>query len=148
MLALDLVSTLADQLYYPLEHLAWASDQSLLPLPLPFPSRHLWTLGDLLWGTSLLVSLMRSLAAISNVTKRISVAKESGNEESASALVRQRWTEVLGAVKTLCDLALAVHWLPRGAFLWSGRLSALWVGLLGTVSSLIALWRTLPRHFR
>ena len=51
----------------------------------------------------------------------------------------------LSLVQSLSDLVMAVHFLPRG-LLWGGRLSTLLVGLCGTASSLLGLYKILPHN--
>jgi hypothetical protein len=49
---------------------------------------------------------------------------------------------LLTAVQSVLDLGHAVHWLPDGV-LWGGSVSPWQRGLLGTLSSLIGLYRAL-----
>lgn len=152
---LDLLSSLLGQVCYPIEHLAWAADNRLLPLK----SRRLWVLVTMLWVVSLLVSCLRAIAMILEVNKELFHCENilhpngkkkvtfedqrTGSKARASALRRQRHLAVLTVVQSLFDLMNAVHGLPEG-FLWAGRLPLFWVGLFGTVSSLIGLYKILP----
>ena len=56
------------------------------------------------------------------------------------ALRGQRHLAVLTIVQCLSDMFNAVHWMPPG-FLWGGTFSKAMVGLFGTVSSLIDLYK-------
>ena len=162
-----MVSVLSSQLYYPLEHIAWAADNHLLPF---VQSQWFWTMGVVLWGVSLLISLLQAIARILSISREL---KELGihspsrvsSEGSATAglkrrvtfedqqtgsnktrirvLRHQRFVAMLTVVQTLSDLMNAVHWLPKG-FLWAGHLTNFWVGFFGTVSSLIGLYKILP----
>jgi len=111
------------QLYYPVEHLAWAADNQLLALS----STHLWTFGILLWIVPLLINLFKLLVKLKS-------------DAQIASSPRQR--HVLELVQCLCDLGLAVYWLPQG-WLWGGKLHPYLWGLLGTLSSLVKLYKTI-----
>lgn len=49
---------------------------------------------------------------------------------------------VLSLVQDIADLMNAIHFLPAG-FLWSSQLPTILVGLLGMISSSIALYKVL-----
>ena len=51
----SILSNLADQLYYPCEHVAWAADAKILHVD----SARWWTLSTTLWGLSLLLGVDR-----------------------------------------------------------------------------------------
>jgi len=127
-------------------------------------------MGVVLWGVSLLISLLQAIARILSISREL---KELGihspsrvsSEGSATAglkrrvtfedqqtgsnktcirvLRHQRFVAMLTVVQTLSDLMNAVHWMPKG-FLWAGHLTNFWVGFFGTVSSLIGLYKILP----
>jgi len=52
---ISVLNNVADQLYYPCEHVAWASDAKLIRTP----SDRWWLLSTLLWGASLLLGTLR-----------------------------------------------------------------------------------------
>lgn len=52
----SVLSNVADQLYYPCEHIAWAADAELIKVK----SDKWWLLSTVLWGTSLLLGILRS----------------------------------------------------------------------------------------
>ncbi|XP_035870194.1 peroxisomal membrane protein 11C isoform X1 [Phyllostomus discolor] len=54
---LSVLGNLADQLYYPCEHIAWAADTKILPVD----SARWWVLSTAFWGLSLLLGIARSL---------------------------------------------------------------------------------------
>ena len=166
-LVADVVSVFSSQLYYPLEHLAWAADNHLLPC---IQSHWLWTVDVILWGVSLLVSCLQAVARIQSISRELkelgirspsSVSSEGSataglkrrvtfeDQRTASTKTRirvlrhQRFAATLTVIETLSDLMNAVHWMPQG-FLWAGKLTNVWVGLFGTVSSLIGLFKVLP----
>lgn len=153
-----------------MEHVAWAAESNLLPLqPTPF-----WTAAILLWALSLLTSCLRNLLTLWKLTKEIALLQArapagsghtspapSGNgngkkrvtfqDEVASSATRLRVLKQLflqaslSLVQSGCDLMNAVHWMPPG-FLWAGKLPTVWVGVFGTLSSLVGLYQILPRR--
>ncbi len=157
---MELANLLCTQLYYPVEHLAWAADQKIIP----YNSTLLWTTGIILWGLPLLIALGYKLKQLllklfilvrtrgnktgSNVRDRTGSDAREGNKAGSTrtgsdnvlvpplALV----TVMVDLVQLLCDLSLAIHWMPKG-FLWGERLPPTWWGLFGTLSSLIGLYK-------
>lgn len=152
-----------------MEHVAWAAESNLLPLqPTPF-----WTAAVLLWALSLLTSCLRNMLTLWKLAKEmaslqaqgtpghVSPPAPSGNgngrkrvtfqDEVSSTATRQRVLKQLflqaslGLVQSVCDLMNAVHWMPSG-FLWAGKLPTAWVGVFGTLSSLVGLYQILPRR--
>ncbi|XP_064427850.1 peroxisomal membrane protein 11C isoform X1 [Mirounga angustirostris] len=115
----SVLGNLADQLYYPCEHIAWAADAQILRVD----SARWWTLSTAFWGLSLLLGIASRLPR----SKRRAV----------EAQVR---SEVLTLLSNVADLANAVHWLPPGV-LWAGRFPPWLVGLLGTISSLLSVYQ-------
>ncbi|XP_051691495.2 peroxisomal membrane protein 11C isoform X2 [Oryctolagus cuniculus] len=115
----SVLGNMADQLYYPCEHLAWAADAKVLRVD----SARWWTLSTTLWGLSLLLG----------VASRLPRSKRR-------AMEAQMRSEALTALSNLADLANAVHWLPPGV-LWAGRFPPWLVGLMGTISSLLSVYQ-------
>ncbi|XP_012291627.2 peroxisomal membrane protein 11C isoform X1 [Aotus nancymaae] len=136
----SVLGNLADQLYYPCEHVAWAADTRVLHVD----SSRWWTLSTALWALSLLLGIARSLWVLLKLRQRL----RSPTAPFASALARgkrraveaQMQSEMLSLLSNLADLANAVHWLPRGV-LWAGRFPLWLVGLMGTVSSLLSIYQ-------
>ncbi|XP_072338346.1 peroxisomal membrane protein 11C isoform X2 [Scyliorhinus torazame] len=116
---LSITGNVADQLYYPCEHLAWAADYGILNIN----SDKWWTLSNSLWSLSLALGALR----------------ESNNMSRRAYQIRMR-VETLNIISCLADLANAVHWMPPGV-LWAGRFPEWLVGLMGTVSSVIGLYQ-------
>lgn len=136
----SVLGNLADQLYYPCEHVAWAADAKILHVD----SARWWTLSTTFWGLSLLLGIARSLWMVLKLRRRLrspQVASLSwwprGKQRAVEAQIR---SEVLTLLSNLADLANAVHWLPPG-ILWSGCLPPWVVGLLGTISSLLSVYQ-------
>uniref|UniRef100_A0ABI8AIM5 Peroxisomal biogenesis factor 11 gamma n=1 Tax=Felis catus TaxID=9685 RepID=A0ABI8AIM5_FELCA len=136
----SVLGNLADQLYYPCEHIAWAADAKILRAD----SARWWTLSTAFWGLSLLLGIARSLWMVLKLRQRLrdpAVAFTSRLPRSKRrALEAQVQSEVLTLLSNLADLANAVHWLPPGV-LWAGRFPPWLVGLLGTVSSLLSVYQ-------
>ena len=134
-----LVSALCNQLYYPVEHVAWAADNHLLPVN----SGPLWTTTVILWALPLLITLIRTLKGLAEVRLQLQHfrANPTSDPVRTREVMSRQFTLTLDIVQTLCDLCLAVFWMPPG-FLWAGKLSALCWGLMGTMSSFIGLYKT------
>ncbi|TSM94631.1 Peroxisomal membrane protein 11C [Bagarius yarrelli] len=113
---MSVLINVADQLYYPCEHVAWAADAQLIKVK----SDKWWTLSTVLWAVSLLLGTL------------------SGNTVTTVELQKQIWGEFLNILSSLADLSNAIHWMPPG-FLWAGHFPDWLVGLLGTASSLLGM---------
>ncbi|XP_032992742.1 peroxisomal membrane protein 11C [Lacerta agilis] len=131
---LSVANNVADQLYYPCEHLAWAADAKVIR----GDSGKWWVLSTLLWATSLLLGIARSLRILCRLRRQ--QQKQTSKDSLRRARVRAQ-AEALTIAGNLADLCNAVHWLPPGV-LWAGRFPPWLVGLLGTTSSLIGVYQT------
>ncbi|XP_034800956.3 peroxisomal membrane protein 11C isoform X3 [Pan paniscus] len=63
----SVLGNLADQLYYPCEHVAWAADARVLHVD----SSRWWTLSTTLWALSLLLGVARSLWMLLKLRQRL-----------------------------------------------------------------------------
>ncbi|XP_075402035.1 peroxisomal membrane protein 11C [Tenrec ecaudatus] len=142
---LSVLGNLADQLYYPCEHVAWAADAKILHVD----AARWWTLSTAFWGLSLLLGIARSLRMVLKLRRQLKShtatfpgrhPRRSGS--SWQALEAQVRSELLTLLSNLADLANAVHWLPAGV-LWAGRFPPWLVGLLGTVSSILSVYQAI-----
>ncbi|XP_018967640.1 peroxisomal membrane protein 11C isoform X2 [Cyprinus carpio] len=138
---MSILSNVADQLYYPCEHIAWAADAELIKTK----SDRWWVLSTGLWGISLILSILRSIRSIQILKRKAQMCQRSASAESReevfsqkAVLRRQIRGEVFSILSSLADLSNAIHWMPPG-FLWAGRFPPWLVGLMGTTSSLIGL---------
>ncbi|XP_034002291.1 peroxisomal membrane protein 11C [Trematomus bernacchii] len=132
---LSVLNNVADQLYYPCEHIAWAADAELIRVK----SDKWWVLSTVLWGSSLLLGILRSLRVLMLLKKTLNRCEsDEGGNSSPSQLRRQMRGEILTILSSTVDLSNAVHWMPPG-FLWAGRFPPWLVGLMGTISSLVGL---------
>ncbi|XP_070817252.1 peroxisomal membrane protein 11C [Chaetodon trifascialis] len=131
---ISVLTNVADQLYYPCEHIAWAADAELIKVK----SDKWWLLCTALWGTSLLLGILRSLRVLLILKKKLKKHERDRGGNSCSQLHRQMRGEALSVLSSMADLSNAIHWMPPG-FLWAGRFPNWLVGLMGTTSSLIGL---------
>lgn len=130
---LDLASIVVDQLFFPMEHLAWARDVKLLR----GSSSPLWHASLLLWAASLVFTILRSLRKISLMQQYASelTAEEKEKREE------QRDAELLTIIMHAADLLNALNWLPNR--LWSKAFPQWQVGVFGLTSSLIGFYKLL-----
>ncbi|XP_007951860.1 peroxisomal membrane protein 11C [Orycteropus afer afer] len=141
----SVLGNLADQLYYPCEHVAWAADAKILHVD----AARWWALSTALWGLSLLLGIARSLRMLLKLRQKLQnpAAAFPGKlpRSRRKALETQMWSETLTLISNLADLANAVHWLPPGV-LWAGCFPSWLVGLLGTVSSVLSMYQAVQTH--
>ncbi|XP_057697611.1 peroxisomal membrane protein 11C [Corythoichthys intestinalis] len=129
---ISVLTNVADQLYYPCEHVAWAADAHLVRVK----SERWWLYGTVLWGTSLLLGILRSIRVLMLLKMKLRRCDKDGS--SRCQIHRQMQVELLSIFGCVTDLSNAIHWMPHG-FLWAGRFPAWLVGLMGTISSLVGL---------
>ncbi|XP_077187645.1 peroxisomal membrane protein 11C isoform X2 [Paroedura picta] len=134
---LSVLNNLADQLYYPCEHVAWAADTRIIRAN----SQQWWALSMALWGTSLILGIARSLRILAQLRRKLQTQPSGSLQTSPEALRAQAKAEALMILSNTADLANAIHWLPPG-LLWAGKFPPWLVGLMGTVSSLAGLYQT------
>lgn len=136
----SVLGNLADQLYYPCEHMAWAADAKILSVD----SARWWTLSTAFWGLSLLLGIARSLWMVLKLRQRLrsptGALTSRLPRSKRRAMEAQVQAEVLTLLSNVADLANAIHWLPQG-ILWAGCFPPWLVGLLGTVSSLLSVYQ-------
>ncbi|XP_038020065.1 peroxisomal membrane protein 11C isoform X2 [Motacilla alba alba] len=147
---LSVLCNVANQLYYPCEHLAWAADVGIVRAA----SQKWWTRSTALWGCALLLGILRygrdghgdgpalaagSLRILFQLRRKLSQHKCTSPQRQQK-LRAQVKAELLSILMDTADLSNAIHWLPPG-FLWAGRFPPWLVGLLGTISSLIGIYQ-------
>lgn len=144
---LDSVTALSFQMYYPAEHMAWLADNRLISRP----SGMFWSASCLLWGVAVLatliknvITLIRNYSAILQYRREYAKSKKTDDASSpvdVKKLQRQNCAAVLTCFMNAADLFIAVD----GAFLkgklwkYSASLNNVFIGLCGTISSLIGL---------
>ncbi|XP_077573762.1 peroxisomal membrane protein 11C [Stigmatopora nigra] len=129
---ISVLTNMADQLYYPCEHVAWAADAHLVRVK----SERWWLFGTVLWGTSLLLGILRSVRILMLLKQKL--RKCDKDASSRHQIHKQMQVELLCVFGCMTDLSNAIHWMPPG-FLWAGKFPPWLVGLMGTVSSLVGL---------
>lgn len=139
MRCLSVVCNFADQLFYPVEHVAWAIDQQLITIN----GTPWWHSSTFLWFLSLYCNLLKVLRSIF-LLRRQQVTLLKSDCSRAHLLVHEiqqkMHMEVLSFVEYGADLCNAIHWTPK-PFLWAGKLQLWQVGLFGCISSVIGMWR-------
>lgn len=76
MRCISVLTNVADQLYYPCEHIAWAADAELIKVK----SDKWWLFSTVLWGTSLLLGILRSEITLMHWVTCSSVTMNTGTE--------------------------------------------------------------------
>lgn len=143
---LGVASNLCNQVFFPLEHLAWAGDNHILAIKNAGFYRNLSLIA---WTSSLLIEIIRGLRIILILNKkRHTMLKRAAADQDQSEQIntemrrlrKRQFIELIILIQHSADLCNAIHWLPTNYF-WSGSLKPWQVGLFGTVSSLIGLCR-------
>jgi len=134
---LSVIRNFADQLFYPIEHIAWASDQQIVHLD----SSSWWYSSTFLWLLSLYLNLLkviRSLFILQRKKKVVALIETSdlSSDMLAKKLHQNIQLELLSIIEYGTDLINAIHWMPK-SFLWGGKLQLWQVGLFGLISSII-----------
>ncbi|XP_064252388.1 peroxisomal membrane protein 11C isoform X2 [Passer domesticus] len=132
---LSVLCNVANQLFYPCEHLAWAADVGVVRAA---PQKW-WARSTALWGCALLLGILRSLRILFQLRRELSQHKCTSPQRQQQ-LRAQVKAELLSILMDTADLSNAIHWLPPG-FLWAGKFPPWLVGLLGTISSLIGIYQ-------
>ncbi|XP_013782976.1 peroxisomal membrane protein 11C-like [Limulus polyphemus] len=134
---LGVLTNIADQLYYPSEHISWASTKGIISVDQSF-----WTtLGTSLWGWSLFFGVagcLRILVILRKEKQLLLKQCEKEIREAYHLIEHQQLFHTIALIKYIADLTNAINWLPRG-FLWAGKLKTWEVGLLGMLSSVLSL---------
>lgn len=141
---LTVFSNICDQLYYPLEHLAWAEDIGLLT---PRKNIDYWTASSILWALSSYFSMSRSLSQAKSLHAQKSTFKLYGSEITRKSprykeyvkLSNLQFLAIISALQNLADLIRAIHYFPNG-FLWAGRLKEWQIGAFGVLSCLLSFY--------
>ncbi|CAH1251811.1 peroxisomal membrane protein 11C-like isoform X1 [Branchiostoma lanceolatum] len=142
----DVTKNMVDQIYGPIEHVMWATERQLLPGTYTARLKEWCTK---IWAISLTLNILRSLRALIILRlKKQRLAREQQTEkdditdvkESMKALRLQEFNVVLTLVGSASDLVNAINWMPPG-FLWAGKNSLAFTGVMGMISSSIGLYR-------
>lgn len=153
---LEVVSAVLNQVYYPLEHIAWLRDKEVLP----GHSGLFWVAGLVVWAGTLIVEIIKSLVKLRinsvkaqrlNKQKLLEKADERDLhteqnqeiEDNLKKLAAENLDLVLYILQSAADLFNAINWLPKG-ILWSQRFSPSASGFSGIVATLCMLYRNWP----
>lgn len=110
--------------YYPLEHVAWCSDRSLIS---PRISPSAWTSCIILWACGLAVSIVKNLLIIFRLSPK---------EKNYQQKKKMCFCIIF---RDSCDFLNAIHFLPSG-ILWSSKFSPQLSNILGLLSSTVYLF--------
>lgn len=130
---LQVVNNVVDQIYYPVEHIAWLRDVKVLR----GNSSGLWNVSLLLWGFSLCLTIFRSL-------RRIAILKQQTKKATAeekNKIEAEYTSQLLTVIMQASDLLNALNWMPWRP--WSKPFPVWQVGLLGLISSFIGFSKLL-----
>ncbi|KAG8183810.1 hypothetical protein JTE90_027735 [Oedothorax gibbosus] len=137
---LGVLKNLLDQVYFPVEHMAWAADQKIVKAQ----SSYFYTFGTILWGLSSYIGIVKSLIMMSVLQRKTRGVKNVVLHEK---IVGKQLELLLLACQEAADFVLAVNYLPAGSLLWAGTLKKREIGLIGTFSSILRLLM-LFRHMK
>jgi len=136
----NVLSNVVDQLYYPLEHVAWAADKKIISTS----STPWWYCAVGAWAISLYIGIVRAIRCII-ILRRQKELLSSGlilsSATQQSNIKMLLFSHVLTIVHNASDLVNAIHWLPKG-FLWAGKLTPFQTGLFGLISSVVNIYRS------
>uniref|UniRef100_A0A1B6JQ36 Peroxisomal membrane protein 11C n=1 Tax=Homalodisca liturata TaxID=320908 RepID=A0A1B6JQ36_9HEMI len=133
------IVNILDQLYYPLEHVAWAADKGILSQN----SEKWWLASNVCWALSLYFNIARSLRYLHLLNSdpihlhNESVLRKKDTPDIMKKTLRLQLAELIAVVCYICDFINAIHWMPEG-FLWGGRLKQWQIGALGMASTLLS----------
>ncbi|XP_021357786.1 peroxisomal membrane protein 11C-like [Mizuhopecten yessoensis] len=153
---LQLIGNFVNQLYYPVEHIAWLGSKNIINVE----SGKYMLFGLMIWVTSLTTEITKSLIKIRLAQIEIGSVKkqqylEASEERNGVTEQFQAMSDQLKALRakssdaylllfqSMFDLMNAVNWLPPG-ILWSGKLSTAQSGVCGMISTGIMLYRGWP----
>uniref|UniRef100_A0A0B7BN94 Peroxisomal membrane protein 11C n=1 Tax=Arion vulgaris TaxID=1028688 RepID=A0A0B7BN94_9EUPU len=155
LLPLELLISLLNQSYYPIEHLAWLRQKKVLG----GTGALLSLLGVANWTLSLLGEIIKSLIKLNRLStqarrlhKQQELDKDGSDSESSQnveikenlkKLSADRRDLMLLLLQYCADFTNAVSWLPPG-ILWAQKLRPSTNGILGIVATLIMLYRNWP----
>ena len=146
---LGAVTALSFQMYYPAEHIAWLADNRLISQP----SGKFWSASSLLWGVAILATLINNIITLlrnySTVVQYRRMYGKSKKTDDANSLVgvkklqQQNIAVTLLCIMNIADLFIAANGAFLEGQLWKHNrsLTNVFIGLCGTISSLIGLLR-------
>ncbi|XP_048832640.1 peroxisomal membrane protein 11C isoform X2 [Brienomyrus brachyistius] len=101
------INNLADQLYYPLEHIAWAADARLIGVK----SARWWTLSTLMWAVSLLMNILRSVRVILLLRKKMRKNRRTNQREGSHTLLPTITNTFINSAVGTCSTGGIPAWM-------------------------------------
>ncbi|KAK3095730.1 hypothetical protein FSP39_018194 [Pinctada imbricata] len=155
--ACRLITNLAYQVFFPVEHVAWLNDKGVIS---GFVSAK-WVVGSIaLWAIALMADIIRCIARISSIKtelrelkKQQILASEERNElsedsvtikEQRRKLIEELQETYLTLIQDGGDFMNAINWMPPG-FLWAGYFSRSSSGIFGLISTTMMLIKAWPK---
>lgn len=144
-----IASNVSIQLFFPIEHFAWANDHKIVSSSYDKISGF----STACWAISLFFNILKSIRKIyllkqerEDLIQRIRLERPDKTSESHQSLsdaihivTDQTMDEKLNLVKNIADFLLAINVLPW-KFLWSGKFSSNKNAGFGMVSSVVGLY--------
>lgn len=142
MASVGVATNFVDQVYYPIEKMAWLAEHKLISGHDGKP----WdTASSVCWVISIYLTLMRSLRYV-NILQQHKACIDAKTDQSAlRKLLATQQLEMLMCIRLSLDFVHAVNTLPPG-FLWSSKLKSWHVGLIGTLSSVLGMYQLFAKR--
>ncbi|XP_003737000.1 peroxisomal membrane protein 11C [Galendromus occidentalis] len=134
--AVSVIKNIADQLFFPVEHLAWLADKRIVR------TRHtnrLWVASKFLWAFSLYCGCLKAVRTL-NALQR----KQGELRRETAEIRRAKAQQVLSLTISTLNLINAISWLPEGV-LWAGKLKVWHNGAVGLLASLLGLFQLIVK---
>jgi len=141
MASVGVVTNVIDQVYYPIEKMAWLAEHKLISV---HDSKPWDTASSVCWVISIYLTLMRSLRYI-NILQRHKACIDVTDSKAVAKLLATQQMEMLTCLRLSLDFIHAVNTLPSG-FLWSSKLKTWQVGLIGTLSSVLGMYQLFAKR--
>ncbi|KAB0802912.1 hypothetical protein PPYR_05098 [Photinus pyralis] len=137
MASVGVVGNIVDQLYFPVDKIAWLADLKLINVE---NSKFWETASTAIYVVSLYLNLIRTVRYLNVLHKHKECVSSEADKSALTKLIVTEQTEYLTFIRLALDLVHAVNCLPSG-FLWSSKLNSWQVGVVGTLSSLVGLYQ-------
>lgn len=142
MASVGFVANVVDQLYFPVDKIAWLADLKLINANSKF-----WeTASTAIYVVSLYLNLLRTIRYLNILHNHKECVSSDTDKSSLMKLIATQQTEYLTFIRLTLDLVHAVNSLPPG-FLWSCKLKSWQVGLIGTFSSFLGLYQIFAKKY-
>ena len=143
MASIGLVANVVDQLYFPVDKIAWLADMKLIHV-----QNNIWdTASTAIYVLSLYLNILRTIRYLNILHNHKECLSGECDKSALMKLLVTQQTEYLTFIRLSLDLVHAVNCLPPG-FLWSSKLQSWQVGLIGTVSSFLGLYQLFAKKYK